>query len=77
MSKKEKMLLVASLAGIGIVGYFGFKEIEMLKKEIELLKQDGGNMYQQFAGKIEMMDIDIDALSHHVFAMENFINKEE
>lgn len=75
IDKKEQILLGISLAGIGVAGYFGFKQIKFLKNEIEILKQDGGNMYQQFSRKIEMIDIDLDALAHHVFALEN--NKEE
>ena len=59
MSKKEKILLAVSLVGVGVAGYFGFKQIKILKNEIELLKQDGGNMYQQFAEKIENIDMDI------------------
>ena len=75
MNKNEKILFGISLVGVGLAGYFGFKQIKFLKNEIEMLKQDGGNMYQQFAGKFEMMDLDLDALAHHVFALEN--NKEE
>lgn len=59
MSKKEKILLAVSLVGVGVAGYFGFKHTKALKHEIELLKQDVGHMYQEFAENIGNIDADM------------------